>query len=81
MAIHKNYARLNAADRAVIDEAVDAARDVFKQYGREASGTDPCERMAEAMATYLIESGGHAMLGTGPNHTAPAGGEQNPTYA
>jgi hypothetical protein len=83
MPIHRNYARLNAADRAVIDAAFRAATDVFHHSRRRFSNSDKAERVVEALATYMIESGGAARENTadGPygNYTAPDG-EEHESY-
>lgn len=80
MTIHRNYARLNAADRKVVDDAYDAAISVMTgTWGRKVSFADHAERFVEAIATYLIESGGAARVGNGETLTAPEGAE-HPSY-
>lgn len=79
MTIHRNYTRLNAADRAVVDRAYTNVRETLNDFRRAASNTDPAERLVEAIATYLIESGGAARVGMGANLTAPIGTE-HPSY-
>jgi hypothetical protein len=75
MSIHRNYARLSAHDRRVVDAAFDAARAVFVEAGRKVSNSDPAERMIEAMATFMIDSGGAARVASGSTFTAPEGAQ------
>ena len=79
MTIHKDYARLCAADRRVVDLAFEAAADMFREWGRKASNAAPAEHLVEALATYLLNSGGHALIGEGENRTAMAG-DTHPSY-
>ena len=73
MAIHIDYARLTAADRAVADRAFEAVADVMREHGRKADNADRAERLAEAIATFMITSGGAARMGEKPNLTARPG--------
>ena len=43
--------------KLAIDECAEAVLAIFKRHGLKASGTDPIERVVEALAKFAVESG------------------------
>lgn len=80
MSIHRDYKRLSYADRAVVDEAFKEVQAAFRSHDRAADNADAAERLVEAIATYLFESGGAARRGSVRRSCSAPAGETHPSY-
>ena len=54
--IHKNYTMMNEAELHLIDTTLGNFMFGLRNMGLAANGNDPCEILAEAMATYILKS-------------------------